>query len=76
MGTTTSADGVSLIKTQPKIPSPSYRNPAMGDTSFRVLPSPNPKQPQLRPRGMIERSGFVLPANATHSTRHNASFHA
>ena len=59
MGTTTSADGVSLIKTQPKIPSPSYRNPAMGDTSFRVLPSPNPKQPQLRPRGMIERSGFA-----------------
>src|ERR1019366_1013999 len=34
-----------------KIPSPYRRNRAMADTSFRALPPPNPKQPQLRLRG-------------------------
>jgi hypothetical protein len=35
------------------MPSPYCRNPATGDTNFGVLPPPNPKQPQLRPRGTI-----------------------
>ena len=46
----------------------------MGDTSFRVLPSLNPKQPQLRPRGTTKRSELLLPTDDTHSTRHNDSF--
>jgi hypothetical protein len=41
MGAPTSAEAVSLIRTQPKMPSPYCRNPAMEDTSFRVLPPPN-----------------------------------
>ena len=73
LGATISAEGISLIKTRPKTPLSYCRNPVMGDTSFRVLSSPNRKKLQFAGSESSGHSELLLPTGDTHSTRHNAS---